>query len=160
MLTLSCLRTCSRTGRRLRQTLAKEANQGYDFLLVDAFSSDAIPIHLITQEAIALYMTKLRDDGILAVHISNRYLNLVPVLTNIARTLGLRGMSIERDPNPPPNEDKFAPSRATVMLVVLGRNDAVASLDLPADWIPLDTESSTGSPWTDGRSSVLEAFVW
>ena len=57
-------------------------------LVVDAFSSDAIPVHLLTREAIQLYFRHLKPDGVLAVHISNRYLDLQPVLLGEAEALG------------------------------------------------------------------------
>src|SRR5207245_7833728 len=60
-------------------------------LLVDAFTSDAIPVHLITREALQLYMKKLTPDGIVVFHISNRYLNLEPVLANLMQAEELKG---------------------------------------------------------------------
>jgi spermidine synthase len=75
-----------------RLKIEKADNKQYQLILVDAFSSDAIPIHLITREAVELYFKKLSDDGILAMHISNRHLDLEPVLGNIAQELGLVGL--------------------------------------------------------------------
>ena len=63
-----------------RLSLEREAPQAYDLLAIDAFSSDAIPVHLLTREAFAAYLRHLRPGGILAVHVSNRYLNLHPVV--------------------------------------------------------------------------------
>src|SRR5207237_1648850 len=63
-----------------RLSLEREPPQNFDVLAVDAFSSDSIPVHLLTSEAMDLYFHHLRPDGILAVHISNRYLDLHPVL--------------------------------------------------------------------------------
>ena len=63
-----------------RLSLEREAPENFDVLAVDAFSSDSIPVHLLTREAMDLYFRHLKPDGILAVHISNRYLNLQPVL--------------------------------------------------------------------------------
>jgi spermidine synthase len=63
-----------------RLTLEKEDPQHFDLLVVDAFSGDAIPVHLLTREAWALYWRHLNADGVLAVHVSNRYLNLGPVV--------------------------------------------------------------------------------
>ena len=65
----------------------------YDMIILDAFSSDAIPIHLVTREAIRLYLAKLKPGGILVFHISNRYLDLKPVLGNLARDAGLVALS-------------------------------------------------------------------
>ena len=72
-----------------RLTLAREQAQRFNLIVLDAFSSDAIPVHLLTREAVELYLTKLKDDGLLAFHISNRYLDLKPVLGDIAAGLGL-----------------------------------------------------------------------
>ena len=63
-----------------RLTMAKEANGSYDLIIVDAFSSDAVPVHLMTVEALRLYLDKLKPDGIVLLHISNRYLDLDSVL--------------------------------------------------------------------------------
>ncbi len=63
-----------------RLSLEREASNGFDILAIDAFSSDSIPVHLLTREAIALYRRQLRPGGVLAVHITNRYLDLEPVL--------------------------------------------------------------------------------
>src|SRR5262249_5293920 len=59
----------------------------YHMMVVDAFSSDAIPVHLITKEALEMYFTKLVDDGILCVHTSNKFVSLVPVVKSVANTL-------------------------------------------------------------------------
>jgi hypothetical protein len=61
----------------------------YTLIVIDAFSSDAIPVHLLTKEALAEYLTKLTPDGILAIHITNRHLNLEPVVANLARDSNL-----------------------------------------------------------------------
>src|SRR5207248_959316 len=74
-----------------RLSLQQAPDNHFRILLVDAFSSDAIPVHLITQEALQLYMKKLTPDGIVVFHISNRYLNLEPVLANLIEAEGLKG---------------------------------------------------------------------
>ncbi|RPJ39232.1 MAG: hypothetical protein EHM21_15905 [Chloroflexi bacterium] len=71
-----------------RLSLEREAPENFDVLAVDAFSSDAIPVHLLTKEAVQLYFRHLRPDGILAVHISNRYLDLAPVVEGASVALG------------------------------------------------------------------------
>lgn len=82
----------------LERELAAGAAQKYDVLAIDAFSSDSIPVHLITREAIQLYMKHLAPDGILAIHISNRFLDLKPVLANIAAELGLAARLVTDSP--------------------------------------------------------------
>jgi SAM-dependent methyltransferase len=71
-----------------RLSMERESPQNLDVLAVDAFSSDSIPVHLLTKEAMQLYFRHLKPDGILAVHISNRYLNLQPVLAGETQALG------------------------------------------------------------------------
>ena len=71
-----------------RLTLAEEPDGRFDLLIIDAFSSDAIPMHLLTREAVALYMDKLAEDGLLAMHISNRFLDLEPVVARIVERFG------------------------------------------------------------------------
>ena len=71
---------------------------GYDLIAVDAFSSDAIPVHLLTREALAVYMRHLKPDGLVAFHISNRYLDLGPIVARLAEAHGLQAWQIEDDP--------------------------------------------------------------
>ncbi len=85
----------------LERELAQRAPQKFDVLAIDAFSSDSIPVHLITREAIALYMQHLAPGGVLAVHISNRFLDLKPVLANIGRELGLQVRLVADKPPEP-----------------------------------------------------------
>ena len=83
-----------------RLSLEREAPENFDLLVVDAFSSDAIPVHLLTEEAMDLFFRHLRPDGVLAVHISNRYLDLQPVVEGEASVLGklTRTIDTENDP--------------------------------------------------------------
>jgi hypothetical protein len=82
----------------LERELARGEPQGYDVLAIDAFSSDSIPVHLITREAIDLFVQHLAPEGILAVHISNRFLDLRPVLANIAEASGLTARLVTDSP--------------------------------------------------------------
>jgi hypothetical protein len=81
----------------MEQELARGEPQGFDLLALDAFSSDAIPIHLLTAEAFGLYLRHLRENGIIAVHISNRFLDLQGVVENIADHHGLKVITITED---------------------------------------------------------------
>jgi hypothetical protein len=87
----------------------------FALLVVDAFSSDAIPLHLITREALAIYLQNLAEDGLLVFHISNRYLDLEPVLGNLAQEVGLTGL-IEID-----NAGRI-PGKTSSSWVVLARH--------------------------------------
>ena len=80
-----------------RLSLEAEAPQGYDLLAIDAFSSDAIPVHLLTREAFALYFRHLAPGGVLAVHVSNRYLELQPVVRASVDAFGWRARVVDTD---------------------------------------------------------------
>ena len=77
-----------------RLKLDREPSQQFDVLVVDAFSSDAIPVHLITKEAVEIYLRHMRPDGVIAFHVTNRFLDLVPVVEGIAHALNLHTMWI------------------------------------------------------------------
>ncbi len=82
-----------------RLTLEREPPQHFDVLAVDAFSSDSIPVHLLTKEAVELYFRHLKPDGILCIHISNRHLNLEPVIKLEADALGLSARDVDANPS-------------------------------------------------------------
>ncbi len=73
-----------------RLALEREPPQGYDVLAIDAFSSDSIPVHLITREALAVYLRHMKPDGVIAFHVTNRFLNLAPVVRQLAAEQGLQ----------------------------------------------------------------------
>lgn len=141
-----------------RLSLASAAPGAYDLMLFDAYSSDAIPIHLITREALRLYLDKLAPNGMLAFHISNRHLDLQPVLGDLARDAGLA--TLTRDDNEvgsatTGNADKWASE-----WVVLARTPAaLGSLTHDARWQATRTSASK-AVWTDSFSSLLSVFHW
>jgi len=137
-----------------RLTLERQPDASFDFLLVDAFSSDSIPVHLMTREAVRLYMDKVKADGIVAMHISNRYLELQSVLAAIAAEEGLaiRGGLFARGG---PDDNPYI---STSRVVVLARK--------PADFGPINddprwSEPAAGSTqaWTDDFSNVFTALL-
>ena len=83
-----------------RLSLEREAAQDYDIFIVDAFSGDAIPIHLLTREALQLYLRHLKKDGILALHISNLYIDLKPVIQRLAEKAGMEAVAVNTAGNP------------------------------------------------------------
>jgi hypothetical protein len=109
-----------------RQQLSE--SEKYGIIVVDAFSSDAIPIHLITWEALKIYLDKMTEDGILAFHISNRYLDLKPVLANLADQEGLACLYQSDD-------DEDYPGKARSTWVMLARKEEyLARLIAPANF--------------------------
>lgn len=134
-----------------RMTLAQARPGSLDVLAVDAFSSDAIPMHLLTREAIALYMRVLSPRGLLLVHISNRYLNLRPVLAAAARVEGLAAR--ERHYRPDAKDADRHYSRS--IWIAMARDPRVLEeLGDPAKWEPV-AGSAGFSPWTDDHGSIL-----
>jgi spermidine synthase len=73
-----------------RLMLQDEASRRFDVLVVDAFSGDAIPVHLLTREAVMLYLQRIKQGGVIALHVSNSHLDLRPVVGRIAADLGLQ----------------------------------------------------------------------
>lgn len=134
-----------------RLTLAHEAAQSFDYLLIDAFSSDAVPVHLLTREAIGLYLDRLKPGGVIAMHLSNRHLDLVTVAAAAAATLpGVKAFEVRNHP-PVPGLDE-----SPTMVVVLTRSeDAAARL---AAWPDAKPAMAPGvTPWTDDYSNILTA---
>ena len=95
-----------------RLAFERQAPQGFDVLVVDAFSGDAIPIHLLTREAFAVFFRHLKPDGVVAVNVSNRYVNLQPVVLRAAESLGKQAVVIVN----PENEERAISSATWVLL--------------------------------------------
>ena len=137
-----------------RITVAKEKDRQYDLLIVDAFSSDAIPVHLLTREALKIYLSKLTERGVLALHISNRNMDLSPVIASAARDLGL--VALKRHGGKAGNLKETYKSEAT--LVVLARDAAEIRILSDYDgWKPL--QDLGWRVWTDDYSNVLAAIL-
>jgi len=135
-----------------RLTLERQADQQFDLLSVDAFTGDAIPVHLLTEQAVALYFRHLKPHGILAVHISNWYLDLAPVCARNAQTLGKQAMVV--------HDDGGAANYVTASTWVL-LTDEPAWFQAPSfAGATLSTaEVSAGfQGWTDDYSNVLQIF--
>ena len=124
----------------------REAPAGkYGLLIMDAFSSDSVPAHLLTTEAMNLYLDKLSTDGMLAFHISNRYLNLEPLLSGLSRRAGLVAL-IRRD------EERNVVGRYPSVWVVMARNDSALDTIATDDrW----TRVQGDMVWTDDFSNIL-----
>ena len=136
-----------------RISLAREANRRYDILVLDAFSSDAVPTHLLTREAVELYLSKTAADGLLLFHISNRYLDLVPVLNRLATRLNLVAL-LQNDFKVSSQEDEEGKS-ASRWLVLARSENAVAPFLNDPRWRRLDPRFG-GDLWTDEFSDPLK----
>jgi SAM-dependent methyltransferase len=107
-----CLAEISIVQGDARLALERQPPQNFDVLAIDAFSGDAIPVHLLTREAFAVYFRQLRPDGVVAVNVSNRYVDLQPVVLGSAESLGKRAVAIVNAEN-----EERAISRASWILV-------------------------------------------
>ena len=135
-----------------RLSLEREAVNQFNVLAVDAFSGDSIPMHLITQEAVRSFMGQLGSSGILAYHVSNRFLNLPPVLAEIAEREKLVGVVVED----PAQKDNALHSSST--WVLLARNPETLK-GIGEAGVAL--ERKAGAPlWTDDFNNLLSVVKW
>ncbi|MFT3718993.1 spermidine synthase [Pseudorhodoferax sp.] len=130
----------------MERELAAGRPGGYDVIAVDAFSSDAIPVHLLTREALQAYLGHLRPDGLVAFHVSNRYLDLAPVVARLAEDQGLSAWQIEDSP------DEEHLSATTWVLVARSIPEALQQ----TGWPPRPPPDAP--PWTDGRNGLFRAL--
>jgi hypothetical protein len=135
----------------------------FDFLVLDAFSSDSIPVHLLTREALALYRSRMKPGGVMAFHISNRYLNLRPILAKLAEDAGMevrgwRDMASDEEKKQGKSESEWA--------VLADRESDLAPIVRPrgpdaiADprWEKMTSQPNTPL-WTNNFSNLLSAFL-
>lgn len=136
-----------------RITLLEQTKRSFDYLLIDAFSSDAIPMHLLTSEAVKLYISVLNEGGVLALHISNRHLELASVVAALAAEAGVPAR-IKHDQKPDEVPDIV---HASSTVVVLTRSStALSHLDATPGWTGL--EPSGTQPWKDDFSNIVSAL--
>ncbi len=136
-----------------RLSLAREMPQHFDVLVVDAFSGDAIPLHLLTKQALALYCRHLAPGGVIAFHISNKHVDLEAPIALLAKTAGMSAMRVTNNPN-----DELGEFTSSWMLVsnnaaFFSRPEVARSARTP--------ESRPGlKVWTDDYSSLLPVLHW
>ena len=137
--------------------LLEREREKLDVLALDAFASDAIPVHLLTQEAFRIYLRALAPEGVIAVHITNRHLDLEPVLAGLARRTGLAGRIkrhvAPRDAAPP------KPSESSDVVVLARDESTLLALGLDAGWVALGPPGRA-RVWTDDHASIVPLFRW
>lgn len=130
-----------------------ETTETNDLIVLDAFSSDSIPAHLITAEALAMYRDRLAEDGAIIVHISNRNLDLSQILARTAAEVGLLAYLYD-DESEEPREHRF---RLRSVAMAMARNSADLG-SLAAQWMRVEPDMAR-RPWTDDFSNILEAIL-
>jgi len=134
-----------------RLTLEREPPQNFDVLAVDAFSSDAIPVHLITREALGIYLKHMKSDGIVAFHVSNRFLDLIPVVARIAKEQGAHAVLVNDDPD---DEDESLRSRSDWVLV--SRDSAALKREPIAEGSSEAEDQPRWRTWTEDYSNLIQ----
>lgn len=140
-----------------RLKMQSAADESFGILVIDAFSSDSIPAHLLTNEAFELYLSKLRHDGLIVFHISNKYLRIEPLLAAVAQQQGLVGLArfddLSGDPEP-------IPGKKVSHYVVLARESQhLGGLLTDHRWTAIEGDPGIRY-WTDGYSNLLSLFIW
>jgi hypothetical protein len=141
-----------------RLSMEAEPPQQFDFLIMDAFSSDAVPVHLLTKEAFEIYLRHLKPDGAILVNISNRYLNLRPVVENAAREFNLQSHHIDNE-NSMTEEEESGWWLYPSSWMILSRNQEFMSRDaLRQAASPPDPAQKQMPLWTDDYTSMFKAL--
>jgi hypothetical protein len=139
-----------------RLTLARAPDAAYDLIILDAYSSDAPPLHLLTLDAVRLYLAKLAPGGVLALNISNRTLALEPVIGTIARTAGL--VARTRNDRRVDAAERLAGRVESQWVAMARRPEDLGALRDDPRWP--DAADSDLAPWTDDFASLLSALRW
>jgi spermidine synthase len=133
-----------------RLSIARSAKR-FDAIILDAFSSDAIPVHLLTREAVDVYLQHLNPGGVLMFHISNRYLQLGPLIGALAHD---RGLAAVEQLQPTKEADVSAGWYASDWVVVSSDRAAIDALASDRHWTPL-APAPNARLWTDDYSNIV-----
>lgn len=135
-------------------TLEEEEPQSYDILVLDAFSGDAIPVHLLTVEAFETYMTHVKDGGAISIHISNNFFDLKSVVWGLADRFGLQSALIE---SPEVVED----GTTAAQWIVLSTDEALIARLRQDPHFSARDEARKTNLWTNDFSNVLKVLkIW
>ena len=140
-----------------RLKMLEQPEGAFDLIILDAFASDSIPTHLVTQEALAIYLKRLRPGGAMAIHISNRFFNLEPMLAALTKNLGLYARFGESMAMGATREAVFLPTR----WVVVAQDEAIITRIESQNpmWRKLQ-ENPAIKAWTDEYSNLLAVMKW
>jgi hypothetical protein len=138
-----------------RLTLADAPEGSYDIIYVDAFTSDAIPIHLLTREAMAVYLSKLAPHGIVVIHVSNRFLELASVVTGIAAANG----AVARVNDGSDFVENMSEYLFVGTVVAVARNNQDFGALARSDYWPLQPPDLNQWVWTDDYSNIVGAVI-
>jgi SAM-dependent methyltransferase len=140
-----------------RLSLKTAPDRSYDLIVLDAFNSDSIPLHLLTREAIRLYLAKLAQGGVLAFNISNRYLELRPVIADLASDAGL--FSMIGDDSNVSAADQANGKKPSLWALMARQQSDVPVLNKMSRWTAV-SGTPGGKVWTDDFSNMLRVIKW
>ncbi len=138
-----------------RLSLTRVPDREFDLLILDAFSSDAIPVHLLTREALALYFAKLADGAVLLFHITNRHLDLAPAIANLVRNAGV--VALYQLYLPPPAAWATLEQTPSKWVAIARRAEDLGFLAGDPRWTPLQPQRQA-AVWTDDYSNLIGAL--
>ena len=133
----------------------KDSKDRYDLLVLDAYSSDAVPIHLLTQEAMAVYQGHLKKGGMIAFHISNKHLDLEPVVHELCKNAGMKSMRFKDKVITP--EERLKRKAAADWIFAYPPNKDVSAILKKGNWKPTRAKPGVGL-WTDDFSSLWTIY--
>ena len=140
-----------------RQTLAREPDQQFNLLVLDAYSGDSPPLHLLTREALELYLAKLAPRGVIAFHITSDYIQYELVLGRLAKECGLAGR-VQYDVQVPEQERQQG-KEASMWAVLARGEDDLRRLPQDPRWQPLQVSPHV-PVWTDDYSNIFSVLNW
>ena len=140
-----------------RKKLDDTVPRSFDLIVIDAFSSDSVPVHLMTREAIGLYASRLRPGGVIALHISNRYVRLEPVIAAIVGSTELLALTkVDADV---PAADAARGRIPSHWVLLTPEANSLAALERQPGWRALEREPGVHA-WTDDYSNLLQNLRW
>jgi SAM-dependent methyltransferase len=146
-----CGNRCAVVSGDGRLSIARFPENEFDLIVLDAFSSDAIPPHLLSREALDVYLSKLKTDGVLLFHVSNRYLNVKDLVATLAAAAELPALV---------RDDKTPTSKSYAVYVMLSKSEVMlAGLQSYPGWKPIGPSLGL-QVWTDDYSNLIELLQW
>ena len=132
-------------------------NRLYGMMILDAFGSDSVPIHLLTEEAVELYLDSLDENGLLAIHISSKFMNFIPVGAALSQHFGLHS-AVRTDAQLTQADRQSGRSASRYMIFSRDKETIDRFLDLENGWQPLKSDRPVH--WTDEHANILDVMIW
>jgi SAM-dependent methyltransferase len=136
-----------------RLSIERMPDAEFDVLMLDAFNSDSIPAHLVSREAVQIYLRKLKADGMILFHVSNRYMDVESLVSAVSLDAGLEGLARYDD-----DEEDTGKATSDYVVAAPHAENFGALLD-DSSWTPIEKPAGV-QPWTDDYSNMLTIVRW